>query len=455
MPEDSKEIFISYAWDDGEEFVERLDQAFSEKGVNLIRDKREIPYKGLINEFMGRIGRGKCIVVVISDKYLKSRYCMFELAQIAKNGKFYDRIFPIVLGNAQIYVPNERVNYVKYWEIENKKFEKSIKGVSFEYLQSFSEDSRKLSEIRNTIGELTSLLSNMNTLTPDIHSESGFETLIQSINAKLSEHPLNSINPLSEPKYPVHTDISIPAFDNILQEKNSALFSMLQEVRETLLPHLASIPITAYSHDSVHHAKQTLSYLTEAYLPALKNTLTPEEVFVLGVFAHVHDVGMKPHGSYTLEQIYSHHTHKAYEFIEEYLNYIPHKSEIQALCLVHNKSLDQAKPHFDHLENEGMRLSIILSMFRISDMLDVEIQPGPEAIEPIYSPDLMLRIDGRYRGRCIADISINPEKREIHITKEEYTESQVFHDWIDVFSKKFKDYNQALSTINCKYKIKW
>jgi hypothetical protein len=37
MPEDSKEIFISYAWDDGEEFVERLDQAFSEKGVNLIR----------------------------------------------------------------------------------------------------------------------------------------------------------------------------------------------------------------------------------------------------------------------------------------------------------------------------------------------------------------------------------------------------------------------------------
>ena len=455
MPEDSKEIFISYAWSDSKEFVERLDQAFSAKGVIITRDKRDLGYKGLIKEFMERIGRGKCIVTVISDKYLKSPYCMFELVQIEKNGDFNGRIFPIVLASADIYTPLKRIEYIRHWESEISKLDEAMKGVGSANMQSFSEDIDLYNEIRSNFGKLTGFIKNMNNLTSDIHSESGFETIIQSINAKLSEHPLNSINPLSESKYPVHTDISIPAFDNILKEKNSTLFSMLQEVRETLLPHLASIPITAYSHDSVHHAKQTLSYLTEAYLPALRNTLTPEEIFVLGVFAHVHDVGMKPHGGYTLEQIYSHHTHKASEFIEEYLNDIPHKSEIQALCLVHNKSLDQAKPHFDNLENEGMRLSIILSMFRISDMLDVEIQPGPEAIEPIYSRDLMLRIDGRYRVRCIADISINPEKREIHITKEEYTESRVFHDWIDVFNKKFKDYNQALSTINCKYKIKW
>ncbi len=378
------------------------------------------------------------------------------MPQIAKNGKFHDRIFPIVLRNAEIYLGVKRIEYIKHWDSKIKELDEALKGVtSVNNMQSFLTELNLYTEIRNNFDILTDILKNMNTLTPNIHSESDFEELIQSINAKLSEHPLNSKKTLSEPKYPEGTDISIPAFDNILKEKNSTLFSMLQEVRETLLPHLTSIPITAYSHDSVHHAKQTLSYLTEAYLPALKNTLTPEEVFVLGVFAHVHDVGMKPHGGYALEQIYSHHTHKASEFIEEYLSDIPHKSEIQALCFVHNKSLDQAKPHFDNLENEGMRLSIILSMFRISDMLDVEIQPGPEAIEPIYSHDLMLRIDGKYRARCIADISINPEKREIHITKEEYTESRVFHDWIDVFNKKFKDYNQALSTINCKYKIKW
>ena len=43
---------------------------------------------------MQEIGRGRCIITVISDKYLKSPNCMYELVQIAENGQFYDRIFP-------------------------------------------------------------------------------------------------------------------------------------------------------------------------------------------------------------------------------------------------------------------------------------------------------------------------------------------------------------------------
>jgi hypothetical protein len=257
----------------------------------------------------------------------------------------------------------------------------------------------------------------------------------------------------SQLNYPEYTDISVPAFDNILVEKASNLFSKLQEVREVLLPHLVAIPITAYSHDSVHHAKETLSYLTELYSPVLKNGLTPEEVFVIGVFTQVHDVGMKPHGGYTLAQIYSHHTHKASEFVDKYLNNIPFKREIQALCLVHNKSLTQARTHFDGLENEEMRLSLILSMFRISDMLDVEIQPGPEAIKPIYTSDLMLRIDGKHRARCIAHLSIDTERRKIHISKDEYVEVADFIEWLNVFNSKFEDYNQTLSSVNFRYKV--
>jgi hypothetical protein len=35
--------------------------------------------------------------------------CMFELIEIAQNGDFYDRIFPIVLPDAQIYNPKDRL----------------------------------------------------------------------------------------------------------------------------------------------------------------------------------------------------------------------------------------------------------------------------------------------------------------------------------------------------------
>ena len=47
------EIYLSYAWgDESEELVNRLDAAFQAKGVTIIRDKRDLGYKGLIKEFM-------------------------------------------------------------------------------------------------------------------------------------------------------------------------------------------------------------------------------------------------------------------------------------------------------------------------------------------------------------------------------------------------------------------
>ena len=65
---------------------------------------------------MERIGQGNCVIVVVSDKYLRSQNCMFELVEIADNKQFHDRIFPIVLADADIYDPIKRIEYVKYWE---------------------------------------------------------------------------------------------------------------------------------------------------------------------------------------------------------------------------------------------------------------------------------------------------------------------------------------------------
>jgi GTPase SAR1 family protein len=183
-----KEIFISYAWSgDSETYVNRLDEVLKGKGITIIRDKRDLVYKGLIKAFMEKIGRGKCVIAVISDKYLKSPNCMFELVQIAKNGEFYHRIFPIVLADAQIYKPIERIKYIKHWEDEIEQLEEAIKSVSPANLQGLREEIDQYTEIRKTIAELTNLLKDMNTLTPDIHSDSEFEELLQAIANRLDE----------------------------------------------------------------------------------------------------------------------------------------------------------------------------------------------------------------------------------------------------------------------------
>jgi len=183
-----KEIFISYAWGgESEQFVNQLDQTLQAKGIKIIRDKRDLSYKGLIKAFMERIGRGKCALAIISDKYLKSPNCMFELVQIAKNGQFYDRIFPIVLADAQIYKPVARLKYIKHWEEEIKELDEAMREVGAANLQGFREKIDQYTEIRKMIAELTNLLTDMNTLTPDIHSKSEFEELLNAIAQRLDE----------------------------------------------------------------------------------------------------------------------------------------------------------------------------------------------------------------------------------------------------------------------------
>jgi len=187
-PKYEKEIFISYAWGgDSETYTNHLDEVLQSKGITIIRDKRDLGYKGLITAFMEKIGRGKCVIAVISDKYLKSPNCMFELVEITKNGEFHNRIFPIVLADAQIYNPIQRIKYIKHWEDQIRELDEAMRGVSSANLQGFREEIDLYTEIRNTIAELTNLLKDMNTLTPDIHSDSEFEELLQAIAQRLDE----------------------------------------------------------------------------------------------------------------------------------------------------------------------------------------------------------------------------------------------------------------------------
>lgn len=53
-----REIFISYAWR-GESFVDRLDQTFQAQEIRIIRDERDLKYKGQIRAFMEQIDREK------------------------------------------------------------------------------------------------------------------------------------------------------------------------------------------------------------------------------------------------------------------------------------------------------------------------------------------------------------------------------------------------------------
>ncbi len=183
-------VFISYAWgDEREEIVNQIDRALQKRGVRIIRDKRELEYKGSISEFMERIGRGDCVIVVVSDKYLRSPNCMFELIEIAENRQFHDRIFPVVLADANIYDPVKRIEYVKHWETKRAELAGAMKTLDPANLQGIRDDMDLYDRIRDKISGLTSILKDMNTLTPEMHQDSNFEALYNAIEKRLQEKP--------------------------------------------------------------------------------------------------------------------------------------------------------------------------------------------------------------------------------------------------------------------------
>ena len=186
--EPRKEVFVSYAWGgESEKVVEELAEAFEGHDVTLVRDKSEMRYRDPIRDFMRRIGRGKCIVVVIGKKYLQSKNCMFELTQIAEHGDLFPRVFPIVLDDAKIAEAVDRLDYIAHWEGKITALNEKMKRFNQAHLEGIREDLELYTKIRNTIARLMEILGDMNALTPEMHRQSGFVQLLGSIEAKLSE----------------------------------------------------------------------------------------------------------------------------------------------------------------------------------------------------------------------------------------------------------------------------
>lgn len=188
MGSNDKQVYISYAWGgESERIANELDADLQANGISIVRDKRDLGFKGMIRDFMQQIGRGHAVVVILSDKYLKSPNCMYELVEIAKNKDIYNRIFPIVLGDADIYDPVKRIKYIKHWEDKLKELDEAMKSVSAANLQGMRDEIDSYDEIRDNISNLTFLLKDMNTLTPEMHEGSNFASLISSLKQRLNE----------------------------------------------------------------------------------------------------------------------------------------------------------------------------------------------------------------------------------------------------------------------------
>jgi TIR domain len=162
-PKSTPEVFVSYAWGDDSsqetrqrtEVVNRLCETLGQHGWNVLRDNTVLRSGDLISGFMKRIGLADHVIVVLSDKYLRSPYCMTELYSIYQRSlgekeDFLRRIIPLVLKDARFGTWRDRVAYAEHWETEFKAMEEKFRHLAEADFRLY----KAMQEWHNRIGDM-------------------------------------------------------------------------------------------------------------------------------------------------------------------------------------------------------------------------------------------------------------------------------------------------------------
>lgn len=167
-----KKVFLSYSHNDTSisDLVDEKLNFFGKGRLAITRDKRTLEYKSDIDKFMQTVSTHDYMVSIISDSYLKSRGCMYEVSELMRNRSFNDKLLTIILSKSdESFYPADkkpeqikadvysldRFEYIKYWEAEKEKVNKLNAEISDLALkQGLVDEIKQINVISMNVAEL-------------------------------------------------------------------------------------------------------------------------------------------------------------------------------------------------------------------------------------------------------------------------------------------------------------
>lgn len=134
-----KTVFLSYCQKDSDiaDLIESNLQTHIKDKAKISRDIRDVEYHESFKKFMQSIETHDYVIMVISDNYLKSRNCMFEVMEVIKDSQYQKKLAFVVLNDsdgqyynivptepigAKIYSSDGQTSYTLFWT----NFEKNL-----------------------------------------------------------------------------------------------------------------------------------------------------------------------------------------------------------------------------------------------------------------------------------------------------------------------------------------
>ena len=184
IEENNKEskIFLSYSHEN-KETADRVDKFFISKGIQLTRDERDAPAYSNLEKFMDTIRDHDYVIILISDAYLKSINCMYEVIQFIQERNYIYRTFPIVIDNeATIFDSSKHGKYIHYWQEKYKKFGDEIEALKHTGTSYLHKELDKIDKIQSNIGEFLNKISKLKCLPLEELENTDYKAILDKIS---------------------------------------------------------------------------------------------------------------------------------------------------------------------------------------------------------------------------------------------------------------------------------
>ncbi len=304
-----KMIFLSYSWRN-DEIANSIDSFFSQNGVTIQRDRRDLKYKQSIKEFMNSIRNAEYVIMIISEEYLQSKNCMYEVMEFVKNFDFQDKIIPVITENAKIFDIYNKIEFHKYWVEKTKKLEESFKYLDPLKSIHVIEELKEYKHIETEILNFLKIISDMKNivLSDDEFKEIHFDTITNFLeleNVRMKNIVLNyqlvkseNVNTSDVIEYISKVFIDFQVY-SVKDEKASfkfKTFKTIQEIKNGLL--------TKFGEDNFKKI-DCFNYDDAYYIAGKKKIVeyNSKSIIWWGHFQNGYTENLKSAGLYSFEEI--------------------------------------------------------------------------------------------------------------------------------------------------------
>ena len=195
--EQEKTLFLSYCQKDSD--IANLIETGLAPHINgkakISRDIRDVEYHESFKKFMQTIETHDFVIMIVSDHYLKSRNCMFEVLEVIKDSQFQKKLAFIILSDgdiqyyqdqnmpsigAKVYSLEGQTAYSLYWT----KIEKELQ----EQIEALGDPTRAIHQIKEKrivqrilldLPEFMEFIKDPKGIPLSEHVDSGFKDIIK------------------------------------------------------------------------------------------------------------------------------------------------------------------------------------------------------------------------------------------------------------------------------------